>query len=355
MAAVSSTSSPASCVDPKDQEDAQHGDAAVVSPPSVVALQTPKGQGGVGGGGNADGSTPQVAAGEAEQHRGGLVVDEALASHQQASSGQQDNPEQKQEVAEEPGAEATTRRESGGEEETSEAGQGAQVKELGPELGASGVGEEPEPGEDADDTFGEQVPSELQMVITMQKRASIIVNELGDSDDDDVEDEEEVTPAGAEGVAAVEDRRPTSALETPPVEARESSRSLGAAEDKSSESRSEPPTSDAYHQAIDEMEVTDELLELCFRNLNDGDMEGTLNPMQLSIIVRLITSEHNLFTEMKWFSAFDTDGIGGVSMEEFKQGIRNLQSNGLAAGAGVTVPGVIDALKTYSASSSFAL
>ena len=57
-----------------------------------------------------------------------------------------------------------------------------------------------------------------------------------------------------------------------------------------------PPAAEPAKQASaetaapkDEQDLTDELLESCFSNLNGGSASGVLNPMQMSILVRLVT------------------------------------------------------------------
>ena len=58
--------------------------------------------------------------------------------------------------------------------------------------------------------------------------------------------------------------------------------------------------------------------------------------------------------EMQWFSKFDTDGVGGVSIDEFKIGFRNIETTGLVD---KTSGGnnIVSAIKSFVAHSNFAL
>ena len=88
-------------------------------------------------------------------------------------------------------------------------------------------------------------------------------------------------------------------------------------------------------------------------NLNGGMKDGSLNPMQLSILVRLITKRHDLMQEMNWFSTFDTDGVGGIDLGEFKTGFRKIEDSGLVDD--VSGASLVGAIKSYVAHSNFAL
>ena len=56
---------------------------------------------------------------------------------------------------------------------------------------------------------------------------------------------------------------------------------------------------------------------------------------------------------MKWFSTFDTDGIGGIDINEFKSGFRKIDDLGLVDD--VSGASLVAALRSYVAHSNFAL
>ena len=48
---------------------------------------------------------------------------------------------------------------------------------------------------------------------------------------------------------------------------------------------------------------------------------------------------------MNWFSTFDTDGVGGIDIEEFKSGFRKIDNTGLVED--VSGASLIGAIKSY--------
>lgn len=172
------------------------------------------------------------------------------------------------------------------------------------------------------------------------RRPSVIVNQVEDSDDEDEGPASEAEPSPA--AATTPSPAPAAAAAAPtPTPA-------PAAKNEKLEAVAQNNT-----DAIEDMILSDSLLEDCFTNLNGGSPDGSLNPMQMSILVRLITKKHDLMQEMKWFAKFDVDGVGGVDINEFKAGFRSIESTGLVdddSGANI-----VSAIKGYVARSNFAL
>jgi chemotaxis protein histidine kinase CheA len=201
------------------------------------------------------------------------------------------------------------------------------------------------------------------------RRPSVILNELGDSEDEDEDEKDKVVDAPAsENIAESADPNPASmpplpsaapevvAPEAPTLTAPAPAPAPAVAVPLPPKPASAPKvavSAAAVESAVEEMVLTDALLEACFTNLNGGSATGSLNPMQMSILVRLITKKHNLMQEMTWFSKFDQDGVGGISMAEFKDGFRNIEKTGLVDASSGT--SIVSAIKSYVAHSNFAL
>jgi hypothetical protein len=67
-----------------------------------------------------------------------------------------------------------------------------------------------------------------------------------------------------------------------------------------------------------------------------------------------VVQKHDLMQEMKWFAKFDTDGVGGIDIHEFKNGFRKIETTGLVdkfTGS----DDITKAIKSYVARSNFAL
>jgi hypothetical protein len=185
------------------------------------------------------------------------------------------------------------------------------------------------------------------------RRPSVIMNDLGESDDDD--DDDMVSPSESSPVApTIQEEAPAPAPEPAPTPA-----PAPAAEPAPPVAKAAAATNkveavaENEAEAIDDMVLTDALLEECFTNLNGGSPNGSLNPMQMSILVRLITKRHDLMQEMKWFSKFDQDGVGGIDINEFKKGFRTIESTGLVDSD--TGANIVSAIKSYVAHANFAL
>ncbi len=54
---------------------------------------------------------------------------------------------------------------------------------------------------------------------------------------------------------------------------------------------------------------------------------------------------------MHWFSTFDTDGVGGIDIEEFKSGFRKIENTGLVED--VSGASLIGAIKSYVSVSNY--
>lgn len=161
------------------------------------------------------------------------------------------------------------------------------------------------------------------------RRPSVIVNQIEDSDDDDDESNlsecapETVSASAVEVVAPAAPSSPAAspaAVAAPAPVAPVVKKSAAAVKNAKLEAVAQNNS-----DAIEDMILSDELLEQCFTNLNGGVREGSLNPMKMSILVRLITKKHDLMQEMKWFAKFDVDGVGGVDINEFKAGFRSIE------------------------------
>lgn len=71
--------------------------------------------------------------------------------------------------------------------------------------------------------------------------------------------------------------------------------------------------------------VSDEILETAFSSLDLTSGSGQIGVMQFSALWRALTSEHNMFAELKMFSKFNKEGSSAIDVDMFKQGFRNLE------------------------------
>ena len=139
-----------------------------------------------------------------------------------------------------------------------------------------------------------------------RRRVSVLVNSVVDDDDSDEEDEEEKKPSGP--VETLDEdpvpEPPPPAEAAAPAAAEPAAAPPAAAPPAAAPAPAElapaavaPPPAPvevvpvklAVSAGVEDMELTDDILDACFTNLNGGSPTGSLNPMQMSILVRLIT------------------------------------------------------------------
>jgi len=93
------------------------------------------------------------------------------------------------------------------------------------------------------------------------------------------------------------------------------------------------------------------MLNTCFCSI---DAAFFLFSSSIETILGICFQKHDLMQEMKWFAKFDSDGVGGISCSEFKNGFRNIESSGLVDKV-TGYEDAIKAIKSYVARSTFAL
>ena len=129
-----------------------------------------------------------------------------------------------------------------------------------------------------------------------RRRGSVMVNTVED-DDEDSDDETRPTEAGMTGMAhETLDQDPPEEAPAPVAPPTPAEPAPEPAPEPVAAPPAPPPVVEPVSEAPaegaapkDEVALTDELLESCFTNLNGGSVSGVLNPMQMSILVRLIT------------------------------------------------------------------